>query len=141
MKTLKLLLAAIAIFALVSVAWLWFVLLSPWGFTLPPHAAATHAEVSHRVFVYGTLRWRPVRWLVIGKDVPVEPSSLPDYRKDGLHVSPSAGDRVRGEVFVVDGVELRRLDRYERLGVRYQRVEKTLSDGSVAWVYQRIEGG
>lgn len=126
--------------AILSTGWLWFVLLSPWHFTLPPQTEVTSADTTHRVFVYGTLRFRPVRWLVIGRDVPVELSELPGYRKEGLDVSPSAKDVIRGEVFSVDSMELRRLDRYERLGVRYERVEKTLSDGSLAFVYQRIRG-
>lgn len=140
MTIAKRLFAVFAVLAFVSAIWLWFVLLSPWGFSLPAGSAMPHAEAPHRVFVYGTLRWRPVRWAVLGQDVPVELSSLPGYRKQGLDVQPSSGDVVQGEVLVVDAQALRRLDRYERLGVRYERVAKTLSDGSRAWVYQRIEG-
>ena len=32
----------------------------------------------------------------------------------------------------------RRLDRYKRLGIRYERVEATLDDGRRVWVYQRL---
>ncbi len=139
-KPLKMLFVAFIMAALLIAGWLWFALLSPWGFTLPPDQTAPGAEVQQRVFVYGTLRMGWVRWMVIGRSVPVEMSSLPGYRKQGLHVEPSADDVVHGEVLVVDAMELRRLDRYERLGVRYERVDKTLLDGSRAWVYQRIDG-
>jgi hypothetical protein len=34
--------------------------------------------------------------------------------------------------------ELRRLDRYERTGQVYERVELTLDDGEPAWVYRML---
>ena len=139
-KHLKALLLTTALALLLGGVWLWFILLSPWGFSLPPEETGSGAAVPHRVFVYGTLRLRPVRWIVIGRDVAVEPAALPGYRRRGLHVEPSPDDVVRGRVFYVDATELRRLDRYERLGVRYERVDKTLADGTRAWVYQRLDG-
>jgi hypothetical protein len=51
--------------------------------------------------------------------------------------------RSSGVVFTVPPEAFRRLDRYERAGVRYLRERKTLADGSEAWVYRLIawEGG
>ena len=38
----------------------------------------------------------------------------------------------------MDADELSRLDRYERLGIRYERRTITLDDGTRAWVYLRL---
>jgi gamma-glutamylcyclotransferase (GGCT)/AIG2-like uncharacterized protein YtfP len=118
---------------------LWMRVISPWGYTPPPDLAPIAAGVPHRVFAYGTLRRPVVRWLVIGRHAPTEPAALAGYLRQGLDIVPQAGARTAGEVFVVDADELRRLDRYERLGVRYERLAVTLEDGSTAWVYRLLE--
>ncbi|BBI61983.1 hypothetical protein HSBAA_32890 [Vreelandella sulfidaeris] len=63
---------------------------------------------------------------------------LEGYQRNGLDLSPQPGSKVEGLLLRVDADELARLDRYERLGVRYERVEITLEDGSRAWVYLRL---
>lgn len=123
--------------AVLLTGWLWFALLSPFGYAPPPGLAAIEEGVPHRVFAYGTLRNAVIRWLVIGRHAPTRPAALRDYRREGLDVRAQAGARTEGAVFIVDAEELRRLDRFERLGVRYERVEMRLDDGGPAWVYRR----
>jgi len=119
--------------------WLWFSLLSPWGY-VPPAGLTQNAQGdAHLVFAYGTLRHPAVRWLVIGRVTPAQPATLPGSRKQGLNLVPQADAQTRGEIFVVDADELRRLDRYERLGVRYQRSRVRLASGMTAWAYQRLK--
>ncbi|NWN83574.1 MAG: gamma-glutamylcyclotransferase [Halomonas sp.] len=117
--------------------WLWLTLLSPFTYDRPEHLAPID-EGPHRVYVYGTLRLPPVRWIVIGEAVETRPAYLEDWRRTRLDLEPAPGERVPGEVFTVDTEALARLDRYERLGIRYERVRITLADGSEAWVYRRL---
>jgi gamma-glutamylcyclotransferase (GGCT)/AIG2-like uncharacterized protein YtfP len=123
---------------LALVAWLWFSLFSPWGYSPPANLPPIAAGTTHQVFVYGTLRQPLVRRLVIGRPTPTRPASLPGFRREGLDLVPQAGASTPGERFVVDAEELSRLDRYERLGVRYERHLETLEGGETAWVYTRL---
>jgi len=123
---------------LILLAWLWFSLLSPWGYDPPADLQPIAQGTTHHVFVYGTLRRPIVRRLVIGRSTPVQPATLPDFRKEGLNLKSQEGAQTSGEVLVVDDEELRRLDRYERLGIRYQRSMLTLESGETAWVYTRL---
>lgn len=125
--------------AVVLIGWLWFSLLSPWGYAPPPGMPPIEQWTMHQVFAYGTLRQPVVRWLVIGRSTPAQPATLPDFRKQGLNLVPQAGAHTPGVIFVVEAHELRRLDRYERLGVRYQRSRLTLASGATAWVYLRLD--
>lgn len=118
---------------------LWFQLLSPYGYAPPPGLAAIDTTQVHRVFAYGTLRYRPVRWLVIGDATEPRMARLSGFHADGLNVVADAAARVDGVVFEVTATGLKALDRYERLGVRYERVEMTLDDGEAAWVYRRLQ--
>jgi gamma-glutamylcyclotransferase (GGCT)/AIG2-like uncharacterized protein YtfP len=123
---------------LAVVFYLWFVLLSPFGHK-PPHGyPAIDPAREHKVFVYGTLRNPLVRWLVMGSLADPRPAVLPDYRKQGLDLAAEPGGSTEGLVFTVTAEQLRRLDRYERLGIRYERFEYTLEDGTRAWVYRRL---
>lgn len=135
---LRLFAVALLVGGAVGLGGLWFTMFSPWGYAPPSGLPAIEANVPQRVFVYGTLRNVFVRWGVIGRHVPTEAAQLPGYRKQGLDLRAQSGASVDGEVFVVDAEQLRRLDRYERLGVRYERIERALQDGTVAWVYRRI---
>ncbi len=90
------------------------------------------------MFVYGTLRRPLVRWLVMGDRLDPKPAVLPGYQKEALDITPDADSQVEGLVFKVTPEQLRRLDRYERLGLRYDRLLLELEDGSRAWVYQRL---
>ena len=125
--------------SLLLVTWLWFTLLSPWGYTPPPDLPPIAQEQTHRVFAYGTLRHLGVRWLVTGDSITAQPAALNGFRKQGLNLVPQDGAQTQGEVFEVDADTLRRLDRYERLGVRYQRSRLTLVSGATAWVYLRLD--
>jgi len=91
------------------------------------------------VFAYGTLRQPLLRWLVIGRGVATHAATLPGFRQRGRNIVAQSGALTRGEVFTVDADELRRLDRYERLGIRYRRSRQQLTSGTSAWVYQRLD--
>lgn len=118
--------------------YLWLTLLSPFGYQAPENLPVIDPNREHRVFVYGTLRSPLVRWLVLGDRLDPEPATLPGFRKEALDIKPDADSNVQGLVFKVAPEQLRRLDRYERLGLRYQRVLLGLEGGSQAWVYQRL---
>ena len=124
---------------LVLLAWLWFSLFSPWGYAPPPGLPPIAQDETHQVFAYGTLRQPLVRWLVLGRRVATHEAALPGFRQRGRNVVAQAGALTRGEVFTVDADELRRLDRYERLGIRYRRSRQQLTSGTSAWVYQRLD--
>lgn len=123
---------------LAILAWLWLTMLSPWTYQrpddLPPVAEGTQA-----VFVYGTLTYAPVRWLVYGRAGDPSPAVLPGFERHGLDLSPRHSSRVDGLVLKVSGDELARLDRYERLGLRYERIHVPLASGEQAWVYLRLK--
>lgn len=119
--------------------WLWLSLLSPWGYVPPPDRPPIESGVTSQVFVYGTLRQPVIRRLVVGRPLSTQAAILPGYRRQGLNLVPELGAWTVGEVFAVDAETLRRLDRYERLGVRYQRIERRLASGEMAWVYRRLD--
>lgn len=131
-------LGALALGAPLALAgWLWLSLLSPWTYERPDHLAPVQ-EGPHRVFVYGTLTQAPIRWLVYGRAGDPEPAVLEGFERTGLDLSPAPGARVEGLLLRVEAEELERLDRYERLGIRYERVRHVLIDGREAWVYRRL---
>ncbi|MBD3894382.1 gamma-glutamylcyclotransferase [Halomonas sp. ML-15] len=129
--------AALALSPLLLVGYLWLTMLSPLTYDRPDHLPPV-AEGEHRVFVYGTLRYPLVRWWVYGRSGSPEPAQLEGFQRDGLDLEPSRDGVVEGLLLRVDHHELTRLDRYERLGVRYERVAKRLADGQTAWVYLRL---
>ncbi|MWJ28177.1 gamma-glutamylcyclotransferase [Halomonas sp. ZH2S] len=117
--------------------WLWLSMLSPWFYDRPESLAPIENR-QHNVFVYGTLRFAPVRWLVMGSTGTPEPAVLEGYRREGLDLKADDDAQVEGLRLEVSADELRRLDRYERLGIRYQRDKLKLEDGTSAWVYRRF---
>ncbi|APX93060.1 hypothetical protein BWR19_09035 [Halomonas sp. 1513] len=127
----------LALSPLLLVGYLWLTMLSPLTYDRPEHLP-TIAEGEHQVFVYGTLRYSLVRWWVYGRSGSPQPARLEGFRRSGLDLEPSEGDVVEGLLLEVDQHELARLDRYERLGIRYERVPKELADGQIAWVYRRL---
>ena len=135
---LGLIVLAAAAGVLVTGIWLWWHLLSPYGYQPPADLVPAYRGDQQQVFVYGTLRNPVLFWLVTGQTRETRPAVLPGYRKQGLDVVPAPGEQADGLVFEVDTTTLRRLDRYERLGLRYDRVELTLSSGETAWVYRRL---
>jgi gamma-glutamylcyclotransferase (GGCT)/AIG2-like uncharacterized protein YtfP len=118
--------------------YLWWVLLGPWGYALPPGYNVPQGPCDQRVFVYGTLRNPLVRWLIVGRRIPTVPAAVSGFDKQRLDIQPLPDGRVPGEVFAVGPRELARLDRYERLGVRYERVCLVLESGEPVWVYRRL---
>jgi gamma-glutamylcyclotransferase (GGCT)/AIG2-like uncharacterized protein YtfP len=124
---------------LVGALYLWLEVLRPIGYPPPPEWATLEPGRTHHVFVYGTLRYPLVRWLVYGRTGEPVPARLPGYRKQGLDIKADPSATVEGLRLTVSNAELRALDRYERLGIRYRRLRVTLDDGGTAWVYQRIE--
>lgn len=125
---------ALAAAALVA----WFTWVSPYGYQAPADLAAIDPDSEHRVFVYGTLRQPLVRRLVTGRWIDTREAILPGFVQRGLDLEARPQGRTEGEVFVVGAEALARLDRYERLGIRYERTEATLASGERAWVYRRL---
>ncbi|MFU8764511.1 MAG: gamma-glutamylcyclotransferase family protein [Haliea sp.] len=125
--------------ALLPALYLWWLLLSPRGYSPPAGFEWEPLSGEQYVFVYGTLRNPLVRWLVLGRPVTAEEAFLPDFNKQGLDITPAPGAGVHGELLILEPPGLRRLDRYERLGIRYERIPMTLEDGRQAWVYRRLQ--
>lgn len=118
--------------------YLWLILLSPFFYAPPEHLPALE-DRTHRVFAFGTLKQPWVRFLVTGRVGVSEEAVLPGKRREGLNIIADPTSQTPGLVFEVSASQLARLDRYERLGVRYERVKMTLDDGSQAWVYRRLQ--
>lgn len=133
--TLVTLLALLA----VGISYLWLTFVSSFGYNPPGDLPAIDEDATYSVFVYGTLTKPWVRWLVMGRAGDSEPAELPGFRKEALDIKPVAGASTDGKVIKVNADELRALDRYERLGVRYERVELKLKNGQSAWVYRLME--
>jgi len=131
-------LVVVSLFCVMGVAvWLWLTMLSPWFYDRPEALPAIEQR-THQVFVYGTLRYLPVRWVVMGSSGSPEPARLDGFKRQGLDLAASEGNYVDGLLLTITPEALARLDRYERLGIRYERVEQTLADGTSAWVYVRL---
>lgn len=117
----------------------YYVMLSPQGHTLPPDPDGIYLRAEQGLFAYGTLTLPIVRWVVIGESVPAESASLDGFQRQGLDLVAAPGQQVTGKYLLVSGPQLRRLDRYERLGSQYYRERYKLTDGRQAWVYRRIK--
>lgn len=128
-----------ALLTLGAFGYLWYALLSPYGYQPPAEQPGVASQLPQQVFAYGTLTHPLVRRIIVGRAVPATPASLEGYRRKGLDLLSAPGEQVEGRQFEVSGPELQRLDRYERLGSRYQRELHLLADGQSAWVYRRIE--
>ena len=138
-KSIKRSLALILTLLMVGIAYLWLTFVSSFGYNPTSELPAIDEDETYSVFVYGTLTRPWVRWLVMGRAGSSEPAGLPGFRKEKLDLKPDPEAVTQGEVIEVSAGELRALDRYERLGVRYERVELTLQDGRSAWVYRLME--
>lgn len=134
--------ATAVVLAIIAV-YLWVMLVAPFGYQYPEayyppkDSAAMEVGDPQRVFVYGTLRYRLVRGLIIRGASDPRPAVLKGYKRQGLDIQPQPGASVEGLLLTVNAGQLRRLDRYERLGVRYEREQVRLEDGTLAWVYRR----
>jgi len=140
-KTRKSLLALLAVGLLLPPLWLWHNLLSPWSYTAPAHLPTIDQTREHTLFVYGTLTHSWVRWLVTGEQIESTPASLSGFRREGLDLVADPDAVTQGELLSVTPDNLRRLDRYERLGIRYERIPVPLASGEQVWVYMRIKAG
>lgn len=117
--------------------WTWF---SPWGYQVPEQLSDI-APGQHAVFAHGTLQYDAWRNWIIGAAVSTQPAWLPGFAREGLNVVPAPNAEVEGVLFYVSAEQLARLDRYERLGLRYRRDYLRLRDGTQAWVYVRCKQG
>lgn len=124
---------------LLLVSYWWLIWQSPWLFQPPLDLPALDDRETHQVFAYGTLKSPFVRLVVTRRISQGEAAQLEGFERQGLDIVRSEGAVTEGILFQVSVDELRRLDRYERLGIRYQRKELELRDGQVAWVYQLIQ--
>ncbi|SFR62212.1 Gamma-glutamyl cyclotransferase, AIG2-like [Marinobacter daqiaonensis] len=139
LKTFLLLTTGAVIMAAgVLMLYLWFAMLSPYGYEPPETLLPIDTARDHELFVFGTLRSPVVRWIVMGRGGEEQVAILEGYEKEGLDITPRAGSEVEGDLITVTAEELARLDRYERLGIRYERVKMALADGTSAWVYRRL---
>lgn len=127
----------VAIVSALLFAWLTWI--SPYGYEAPAGLAAIDAGREHQVFVYGTLRQPLVRRLVTGKWIETREATLPGFVQQGLDLERRPGAVTEGEVFTVTAPILARLDRYERLGIRYERVPAMLANHEQVWVYRRLD--
>jgi gamma-glutamylcyclotransferase (GGCT)/AIG2-like uncharacterized protein YtfP len=131
---------AIVVAGLIALTGIYFSQIQP-GVLVPvdPIEIVAPEEVGpHRLFVYGTLRSPIVRFVVTGRVRPRETATLPGFRRVGRDIIYDTDAEVEGYVVYVSSGELRRLDRYERTGQVYERVELTLDDGRSAWVYRML---
>lgn len=96
------------------------------------------ADAEHPVFAYGTLTSPVVRIIVTWRLQETRPARLRGYRRDDRNIVPDARAVVEGIVFDVTPRELRRLDLYERVGERYERISVILKDGETAWAYRAL---
>jgi gamma-glutamylcyclotransferase (GGCT)/AIG2-like uncharacterized protein YtfP len=136
----RLVLGAIVAFVLAALAGIYATQIQP-GSLIPvdPIEIVVPEEPGpHRLFVYGTLRSPLVRFVVTGRVRSTETASLPGFRRVGRDIAYDPESQVEGLVVYVSTSELRRLDRYERTGQRYERVELVLDDGDPAWVYRML---
>ncbi len=124
---------------LLFAGWSWWTFVSPHAYAPPISSVVAIEEGDQRVFVYGTLRNPLIRRLIIRAPTDTHPATLPGYKKQGLDIVEAPGAKIAGLLFTVTPEGLQRLDRYERLGIRYERVRLILTDGKAAWVYRRLK--
>lgn len=124
-------------FLLLGLFVLWLKWFSPLGYQ-PPEGMPVIEQTSHQVFVFGTLKSPWVRWVVMGRRGDAKPTQLQGMRREKLTIISDPEQVTHGYLIKVTAEELARLDHYERLGVRYERVKMQLVDGQEAWVYRRL---
>jgi len=137
-KTGRLIAGASVAASIFAIGLWWSIMLNPWNFEFPEHWEPADPDVPHLVFVYGTLTLAPVRFIVKGRAGSPEPVTLSGYTREGLDINADPDGEISGLLLEVSADELRRLDRYERLGERYERQLMRLDDGTKAWVYRRL---
>lgn len=134
--TLTLLLVLIPL--LLASYW-WLIWQSPWFYQPPADFPVIESEETQKVFAYGTLKSPWVRLVVTRRLSSAEPDRLQGFSREALNLAEADLDTfVEGVVFAARPSELRRLDRYERLGIRYERRLHQLESGTQAWVYHLL---
>lgn len=114
-------------------------LMSWWRFESP--LSLGYQQSHYQVFVYGTLKQPLIRRLIVGAQIEAVPTQLEGFQKSGLTIVPQVDGVVAGYLITLTATQMQRVDRYERLGVRYCRFEVVLASGDNAWVYQRLGSG
>jgi len=133
-------LRALGVAALVLVAALYGVVrYAPFYLPDLPPGVVVDTEGPQTVFGYATLTYPLVRFVVVGRFTGEEPARLAGFRRTGRDITPDTDAVLDGEAFEVSERGLRRLDRYEQRGERYERVRMTLTDGREVWVYRMID--
>lgn len=123
---------------LLLVSYWWLIWQSPWLYQPPVDLPLLDDRETHLVFAYGTLKSPLVRFIVTRRISSGEIARLPGYEREALNITPNEGSYTEGIVFKATPEELRRLDRYERIGIRYERREHQLDNGQAAWVYHLL---
>lgn len=121
----------------IGMGYFWYTFMSPYGYHPSEPAIIDERLPEQEVFVYGTLRYDWLRWIIMGTPIETRDATLEGYRRQDLDILPQPDAEVPGEVLTVSPAALKALDRYERLGIRYTRESVRLADGSTAWVYKR----
>lgn len=91
------------------------------------------------IFVYGTLMYDEVLMQLIGRVPEHYKDSLDDYKKEGLNIFYSPGDKVEGLLLSLTEAEKWRIDRYESLGELYKEIPVVTHYGVAATAYQLID--
>lgn len=95
--------------------------------------------MTETLFVFGTLVDRYFTEGLLGHPVQTYSEELSNYKKVGLNIVESEGDKVYGVTFEVSKKDLQILDRYE--GVKdnfYKRINVMLDSGEEAIAYQLV---
>lgn len=138
-KPVRYILASLSALLVMTVGYLWLTFASPFGYNPPENLPVIEEHATYPVFVYGTLTKPWIRWLVMGRSGDVELAELSGFRKDKLDIQADNEASINGQLIIVNADELRALDRYERLGVRYERIEVVLENGRPVWVYRLLK--
>jgi len=100
-------------------------------------------SLGHRLFVYGSLM-EGLKYAHLMASASFEGTSSTRELYTLLDLGPYPGAQLggdgplRGEVYRVDDATLRRLDELEGHPDFFRRHERTLCDGSVAWLYEIV---
>lgn len=84
---------------------------------------------SNKMFVYGTLMSQGVRDQFQIGSYKVKKAVLHNFRKEGLNIIASEGDKVEGMFFLVNDQDLEALDQYEGIPDLYHRMIVTVNVG------------
>ncbi|SFC48309.1 Gamma-glutamyl cyclotransferase, AIG2-like [Marinospirillum celere] len=133
------LISLFAILPLLLASYWWLIWQSPWLFQPPADFYLEEVTETQKVFAYGTLKSPWVRMVVTRRISAGEPARLAGFEREALNLVEADLDTyVEGIVFEATPAELNRLDRYERIGIRYERRLHQLDNGQEAWVYHLL---